>query len=119
MVIHDFDFGRVAAPPYETNPPLVVNTDAVLPLAITVQSFQAVSWRRGKVPQFRSAVELQQFPPRNPLERLEPSDRQAVKQPFRIRAAEGFDHNVRVYRSPFNVKRKTETLAMVSMPLSA
>src|ERR1700720_3213055 len=48
--------------PLEANPPLIVNPDAVLALAVADQSFEAIARKNGKVPERcggLQAVELQ------------------------------------------------------------
>jgi len=43
MVIHDFHVQRIFSLPTEANPPLVIDADAVLAHAITLQRFQSVA----------------------------------------------------------------------------
>src|SRR6266852_2903737 len=38
-----------AARPLEANPPLIVNANAVLALAVADQSFEAIAWQSGQV----------------------------------------------------------------------
>ena len=49
MIVHNFDFIRIAACPAKTYAPLIIDADAVLPLTITRQFFQAVPWGDAKV----------------------------------------------------------------------
>jgi hypothetical protein len=51
MVVDYFDvFGAVGAFwPFKANPPLLVDTDAVLPLAIADKRFKVVAGKRGKI----------------------------------------------------------------------
>lgn len=49
VVIDDRHVVGVAVPPGETNPPLVIDADTVLPSAIATQFFQAVAGRDAKV----------------------------------------------------------------------
>jgi hypothetical protein len=53
MVIDDLHISRSRRPlrPFKANPPLIVDADAVLALAVTGQRLKAVAWQRGKVPQ--------------------------------------------------------------------
>ncbi len=39
MIIHYFNFARMSVQPFETNSPLLVNPDAVLPLPIAFERF--------------------------------------------------------------------------------
>lgn len=43
MIVHDFYVEGIGFRPGETNAELIVNADAMLPLAITPQSFQVMS----------------------------------------------------------------------------
>lgn len=45
MVIHDLDIKSVAIPPYETDTVLIVDSNAVLPRAIAVESLKVIPWR--------------------------------------------------------------------------
>jgi hypothetical protein len=49
MIVHELDVIRVAASPNETNPPSIVDTNAMLTLTIAFQSFQAIARRDQKV----------------------------------------------------------------------
>ena len=51
--------------PDETETKLIVDPDAVLPRAITMQRFETIAWWRSKVPQLRSIVELHKLARRN------------------------------------------------------
>jgi hypothetical protein len=63
MIVHDFDFVRVAFTPAEAYPPLVVDADAVLPLPAAFQGFETIARRNGQLTQFRGGVQQQQFTP--------------------------------------------------------
>lgn len=45
MVVNQFNAMGMALDPLETNPPLVIHANAVLPCTIAAQPFQAVAWR--------------------------------------------------------------------------
>jgi hypothetical protein len=49
VVIHDLDIPGRALTPFETNPPLVVDSDAVLPEPIAVQGFETIARRRAQI----------------------------------------------------------------------
>ena len=69
MVINDFNAGRAGGTlqPFEANPPLVVDADAMLALAVSLQSFQAIAGQRRKIPQDHSSLQTIQFQPRSPF----------------------------------------------------
>lgn len=79
MIVNDLHFVSVAFAPVKAEPPSVVDADAGLPFAITVQAFQAIAWRRSQVAQFRGAVELSQLPPSDSLDDVEAFAALAVK----------------------------------------
>jgi hypothetical protein len=49
MVITDFDICGVCTGPVEANPPLIVDADGILSLAISLESFETVSGRDGQI----------------------------------------------------------------------
>jgi hypothetical protein len=51
VVVHDLDVLRVPVAPRETDPPLVIDTDAVLPGAVASQRLKPVSPDRAEVGQ--------------------------------------------------------------------
>jgi hypothetical protein len=63
MVIHDFHLLRISAAPNETNPPLVIDADAVLAGTIAFQGFQPVARRRKQISQHPRPVQVFQLAP--------------------------------------------------------
>lgn len=63
MIIHNFDFVRMAFLPAKTDAPLVVDPDAVLPQPTALQGFQAITRRHSHLAQFRSGVQGEQLAP--------------------------------------------------------
>src|SRR5579864_7015175 len=49
--------------PRKTNPPLIVNPDAVLSFAVSLQSFKAITWQNGKVRQRHGCFESVELEP--------------------------------------------------------
>ena len=93
VVVHDLDVvGAAVRRPPEADPPLVVDPDAVLPLAVTPQRFEAVAGRDTQGHQCSGGVDLQQLASRDPLDVPEPDDGPAVEQGLGISAGEGADH---------------------------
>jgi hypothetical protein len=92
VVVHDLDVvGAVRRPP-EADPPLVVDPDAVLPVAVTPQRFEAVARRDAQGRQYGGGVDLQQLASRDPLDVPEPADGPALEQGLGVGAGEGADH---------------------------
>jgi hypothetical protein len=93
MVVGDLDIaGRSIRPP-ETDPPLIIDPDTVLPDTIALQSFQAVSGRYPQVLQFDSILKESQFPSCD-LEKITRDSFDALPLPDTLRepAPETFDH---------------------------
>jgi hypothetical protein len=51
MIIDDLDVFRRSFPPEETDSPLIVDSDAVLPLPVAAQGPEPVSWDRTQIGQ--------------------------------------------------------------------
>jgi len=60
MIIHDFDLFRMTLPPHKADPPLVIDPQAVLSLAIPFQGVQPVGRGKPQVLQVNSGVECVQ-----------------------------------------------------------
>ncbi len=45
MIIYDLYVFRMATPPDKADPPLLIDTDAMLSFAISLQGFQVIGWR--------------------------------------------------------------------------
>jgi len=92
VIIHDLDLESVPFAPRKTNPPLVVNTDAVLALSIAFQSLQSVSGQCRERSEIRRCVEHVQFPKGLALDGLEPANGFSTEEALGISASEGPDH---------------------------
>src|SRR5262245_35050341 len=69
VVVNDFDGGgaSVALSPFETDAPLIIDADAVLPLSISAQCFEPVTGQRGEISQRRRRLETVQLQLRRTL----------------------------------------------------
>jgi hypothetical protein len=105
MVVNDLDFVGVPIAPKKANAPLIVDSDAVLPLPIPFQAFQAVSRQCRERSDIRCGIEDIQFAKSRTLDRLESANVFPVKKTLGIRAAEGPDHNLKVYCFSCHVKQ--------------
>ena len=65
MIIRDLYFMDPVFAPDKTNAVLIVNSDAVLSLAIPGQRFEAISWRHPQIIQSSGGMNHIQFSPRN------------------------------------------------------
>jgi hypothetical protein len=61
VVIHDLDVPYLTFAPPETNPPLIINADAMLTASVTVQGFETVAWRDLKVIDLLCRVDGKKF----------------------------------------------------------
>jgi len=61
MIVHNLDFLGVTVAPHETNTPLVVNANAVLALAVSLQSLELIAWINGQYFKARGGVQNLQF----------------------------------------------------------
>src|SRR5262249_23232566 len=63
VVVDDLDVGgaAVALRPLETDTPLVIDPDAVLPLSISAQRLEAVTRQRGEISQGRRCLQTVQL----------------------------------------------------------
>src|SRR6266850_3707086 len=97
MIIHDLDIVRITLRPGKADPPLVIDTNTVLPLPITLQSFQPISRRNQQITERSGTVENQKLPSRSPFNATEPQHILIEKQRFRLFRAKGTDHWQSVY----------------------
>jgi hypothetical protein len=106
VIIDDLDVKGVTVAPPETDAPLLIDSDAVLTLSITLQSFELIrAWNR-KILQVSSSVQLLQLHQspllnvtRNPLGEL------ATPNPLGLPATKGLNHVLIITRPVSNVKR--------------
>src|SRR5713226_2136684 len=70
MIVNDLHGRRSERPawPLEANPPLIVNANAVLALAITAQSFEAIAGQSGQVSKRGGGLETIELQARGTLE---------------------------------------------------
>src|SRR5579872_7468108 len=63
MVVHDFHLLRIATAPDEANPPLIIDSDAVLAGSVASQGFQPVAWRCKQIAQCPRPVQVFELAP--------------------------------------------------------
>jgi len=93
MVINNLNLICITILPDKANPPLIVDPDTVLPLAVMFQLLQSVSRRYSQFIDNRYRIQDQKFsgsPPPNVIRK--PPRALALKQPFRIRVCKRLDH---------------------------
>jgi hypothetical protein len=62
MIVHNLDFKGIRTSPAETNAPLLVDPNAVLPLAIAAKGLQAIAGNGSKIGQYRSRLNVVKLP---------------------------------------------------------
>src|SRR5438445_7837887 len=87
VIVHDLNIARTGRTfrPFETDPPLIVDTNAVLTLPVPDQRLETVARQRAKVLQRHGrleAVELQLRRPFDSRERLDPLAGGELPGPF-------------------------------------
>ena len=68
MVIHEFDIMSISTTPDEADSPLVIDPDAMLPLPISFQRLQAVSWWDEQKVQVCCGMKLDKLTESHPLD---------------------------------------------------
>lgn len=93
MVVHNFNVPGVIAALFKTDPPLVIDADAVLPKPITAQLFKAIGRRTAQVQQVRRRVKRVEPAQRGVANGFAPGQGALiVEQFFRVRALEAPNH---------------------------
>lgn len=88
MVIDDLHVGHALVGPHEAQPPLVVDADAVLALAVAAQRFQPVAGRAAQEVQSLRRVQLRQLALGHAVDVGEAAGLAAGEQALRVRTLE-------------------------------
>lgn len=72
MIIYDFNLVGITIGPDETDSPLIIDANAVLPLPTPLQSFQPIPRRNPQILKYLGPVENQQFSSGDPFDIPEP-----------------------------------------------
>jgi hypothetical protein len=92
IVVNYLDIVGIAVSPDKANAPSIIDADTVLTPAVAFQCFQAIPRRNQQVLQRAGAMEVQQFPTRDSLERAETRHVTIGEQRFRLLASKGANH---------------------------
>jgi hypothetical protein len=79
MIIHNVNIVYIAVFPSETNPPLIVDTNAVLPLPVAFQRFKLIAGWLPEVLKGSGAMQIKQLPPRLPFQGLKADNAMILK----------------------------------------
>ena len=92
MIVRDFNVVGVALAPAKTNLPLIVDPNAVLPLAVPPQPFQTVAGERRENSQIVGRLDHIELPKSRALDGAELPAGLAMKEPLSLIGPEGLDH---------------------------
>ena len=93
MIVHDLNILGSAIVPAETDPPLIIDPDAVLPRAIAREPFEAVTRRYTEIVERIRRMHHQQLSKRDTLNDAKPPGVAAQKQGFRMGTSKAPDHS--------------------------
>jgi hypothetical protein len=93
MIVCYFNFVGVPASPEKADTPLIVDPDAILSFAITLQSLQSVARRHSEILKVLGPVKVQELSTRNPFYRAKLRHIQIIEEFLGSRIAEGPDHH--------------------------
>ena len=79
MIVHYCNVVRLAVPPGEANPPLIIDPYAVLPGSISSESFETITRRNAEFSEPLRGVEVEQLATRHTLDRPEPEHGRIVE----------------------------------------
>ena len=95
MIIHNLHVVGVVVDPLETYPPLIIDADAVLSLAIAAQLFEPVGRRRQEIVEFHRGVQVAQPAKGSSLDVLrQPARECTLKDLFGLFVSERLDHGL-------------------------
>src|ERR1700754_2951626 len=93
VVVHDLDVLGAGVGPGEADPPLVVDPDAVLTLAVTPENLQPVAGWRPEIVEVHRGVEVAQLPERrSEYSGVVRPDTLALPEPLGVPVPERPDH---------------------------
>lgn len=94
MAINDLDVPSFTVSPNETNAPLFVDANTVLPLAFSLQDFQPIAGRYAQVIQSGSCLNDQELRPCMPLDpHGQAANRQTDEDGCRAFVGKALDHD--------------------------
>lgn len=105
MVVHNLNLEGIRIDPSKADAPLVVDSNAVLPLAVSNKGLKAISRNGAQIRQARSRMNVIEFAFRHQRDSLELPAELAAKHLLGFVVAERPDHNRVYYRVAFNAIR--------------
>jgi hypothetical protein len=92
MVICNFDFCYLTVSPDEAKSILVIDSYAVLPFSVSLESLQTIPWRHSQIIQFTGLTQIKQFSTCHPFDVPKFRDIFISKEGLGAFIPEGFDH---------------------------
>jgi hypothetical protein len=68
MIVDNLNLLSATVTPCEANPPLIIDSDRVLSLAVTLKRFEPIAWRLTQIVQCADAIKQQQLTTSLPFE---------------------------------------------------
>jgi hypothetical protein len=96
MIIHNLHLVWAILTPHKAHAPLVIDPNAVLPLPVPMQGFQAIAWQPGQVCQAGSTVQDLQASLSLSLHSLEAAYSLAIVEGFGVLITKALDHGRRI-----------------------
>ena len=84
MVIDDLHFESISIAPFEAEPPLVIDPDAVLTRPVASQPFEPVAGKDGQIAEFDRGIQFTELSPSDPLDCTEPFVSKPEMEPLGI-----------------------------------
>lgn len=107
MVVNDFNLVWAGVVPAKTNPPLGIDSNAVLSFAIAFQRFKHVPWRNPQAVQFRCGMEHEQFSTGHTFNVGKARNLVTVEESFGVQAKKRLNHGLILFRETESINRNT------------
>jgi hypothetical protein len=98
VIVNNFHTKNLATLPAKTDPPLIIDADAVLTLPLALQRLQSIPGRDTKITETHGSMQIQEFPSCDPFDVSETSDIPVVKQCLGLPTTKGPNHSPNLLR---------------------
>lgn len=119
VIVHDLDVPDVSTRPAKADAPLIIDSDAVLPLASSLQCLQAVAGWKPEILQAAGLVKIKELSASDALEGSEPRYVEILKESFGSGVAERPNHLDRVYDVTRNMSNAIASAASAVKELTS
>jgi hypothetical protein len=92
MVVDDFNLKDMAIIPAETNSPLVIHSNAVLPFPVTLESFEPICRRNSEIIQTFGSIQHRELAKGDRDDRIEPTRLSPLPKVASLFAPEAINH---------------------------